>query len=80
VGTTSLAGKPISNVQQTLLIETGVVLANNSEGARQKQLPVEGQTVLARIAGDGFGGLLLLEFGHSADSIADLKGSDGSER
>jgi len=80
VGATSLAGKPIENVRQLLLLEGGAAAASSSEQARDQQLPLKGQTILVRDSGDGFGGLLLLEFGHSADSLVDLRGSDGSER
>jgi len=79
VGTVSLAGKRVENTRQ--LLDGGNMASTSNVGqARGRSLPVKGQPILVRDAGDDLGGLLLLEFGGSADSIVDLNGSDGSER
>lgn len=79
-GRTLLHGQPVDNVGQLLLGEGGTFFAiMNPKAGKDPAIPPEGQSFLVRVVGDSSGGLILVERGHSNDSIVDISAKDGSE-
>ena len=75
IGRTSLAGKPLDHVQRdTLQMDLPSL---RIPGSRRSNFLLGKLSWLAPQW--MIGGILLLEFGHSADTIVDLNGSDGSD-
>lgn len=80
-GQTTLAGKPLDNVGQLLLGENGVFYAiTNAKAGKDPGIPPEGQSFLAKVAGDFLGNLVLLERGPTNDSIMSISGKDGTQQ
>lgn len=79
-GQTTLAGKPMDNLGGLLLMEDGGFVGEvNPKAAEERPMPGAGQTFIVKAIGDCCGNLLLLERGHSNDSIVSISRKDGSE-
>lgn len=72
-------GAVVSDHSQFIIGDKNAFAVNNATDPSVYGLPLDGKSILLRVAGENSGGMILLERGRFRDSLVDLNPADGSE-